>query len=331
MVTLQRQGRIGFYVGAVGEEASVVGASRRDGGGGLDLPLLPRARRPRSCAASRWSPSCCGLLGNGGDPMKGTADALPRGLEAGPLRLHQLAHRHPAHPRRGRRLGRPHQGRPDGLARLPRRRRHQLARLPRRPQLRRGAADPGGLRLPEQRLGHQHRRASGRPPPRPSPRRRPATACGRSGWTATTSWRCTRRPGGPGSWRWPARGRPCSSCVTYRMEGHSTSDDPRVYRPEALLEPWRQEATPSRGSASYLERRGALDDAADDAAAGRGARPAGRPRWPRPRPSAARRRSSQLFEDVYAEPLRQQREQREELEAAVAADPRWPNSRHPDA
>ncbi len=35
-----------------------------------------------------------------------------------------------------------------------------------------------------------------------------------------------------------------------------------------------------------------------------------------------------LFEDVYAEPLWQQREQREELEAAAAADPRVSDPRH---
>ena len=38
-----------------------------------------------------------------------------------------------------------------------------------------------------------------------------------------------------------------------------------------------------------------------------------------------------LFEDVYAEPLRQQREQLEELEAAISADPRVANPRHSDA
>jgi 2-oxoisovalerate dehydrogenase E1 component alpha subunit len=28
--------------------------------------------------------------------------------------------------------------------------------------------------------------------------------------------------------------------LTYRIEGHSTSDDPRAYRPESTLEPWRR-------------------------------------------------------------------------------------------
>jgi hypothetical protein len=38
-----------------------------------------------------------------------------------------------------------------------------------------------------------------------------------------------------------------------------------------------------------------------------------------------------LFEDVYAEPLRQQREQLEEVLEAVRADPRVANPRHSDA
>jgi 2-oxoisovalerate dehydrogenase E1 component alpha subunit len=38
-----------------------------------------------------------------------------------------------------------------------------------------------------------------------------------------------------------------------------------------------------------------------------------------------------LFEDVYAEPLRQQRDQLDELRAAMAADPRVANPRHADA
>ena len=29
-------------------------------------------------------------------------------------------------------------------------------------------------------------------------------------------------------------------CVTYRLEGHSPSDDPRAYRPAELVEPWRK-------------------------------------------------------------------------------------------
>jgi pyruvate dehydrogenase E1 component alpha subunit len=118
-------------------------------------------------------------------------------------------------------------------------------------------------------------------------------------------------------------------CVTYRVEGHSTSDDPRVYRPAEHVEPWKKR-DPILRVRRLLLRRGALDEAADvrlrdevreeiqralrEAAA-----------FP-PKPAV-----ETLFEDVYAEPLRQQREQLEELEAAMAADPRVANPRHSDA
>ncbi len=118
-------------------------------------------------------------------------------------------------------------------------------------------------------------------------------------------------------------------CVTYRVEGHSTSDDPRAYRPAELVEPWKRK-DPIQRVRRYLARREALDEVGDarlredvreqiqialrEAEA-----------FP-PKPPVAT-----MFEDVYAEPLRQQREQREELEAAIAADPRVANPRHSDA
>lgn len=118
-------------------------------------------------------------------------------------------------------------------------------------------------------------------------------------------------------------------CVTYRVEGHSTSDDPRSYRPAELVEPWKRK-DPLLRMRRFLMLRGALDEAADarlrdelreeiqralrDAEA-----------FP-PKPPL-----ETLFEDVYAEPLRQQREQLQELEAAIAADPRVANPRHADA
>ncbi len=117
--------------------------------------------------------------------------------------------------------------------------------------------------------------------------------------------------------------------VTYRMEGHSTSDDPRAYRPDVLLEPWKRR-DPIRRVRSHLLRRGALDDAGDArlrdevraeiVAALREAESRA------PKPSVA-----SLFAEVYAEPLRQQREQLEELESALADDARISDPRHADA
>jgi pyruvate dehydrogenase E1 component alpha subunit len=109
-------------------------------------------------------------------------------------------------------------------------------------------------------------------------------------------------------------------CVTYRMEGHSTSDDPRAYRDAALVEPWRRK-DPLARVRRYLAHRGALDDAGD-ARLHAGVREEILAALREAEALPPRPPLESLFEDVYAEPLWQQREQRAELEAAVAADPR---------
>ncbi len=53
-------------------------------------------------------------------------------------------------------------------------------------------------------------------------------------------------------------------CVTYRMEGHSTSDDPRAYRPAELVDPWRKK-DPILRLRTHLGWRGILSDAEDAA------------------------------------------------------------------
>lgn len=105
--------------------------------------------------------------------------------------------------------------------------------------------------------------------------------------------------------------------VTYRLDAHTTSDDPRAYRPEELVEPWRRK-DPLPRLRRYLSRRGALSDAEHDrlrdevreelraAIAEAEALPASPP-------------LESLFEDVYAQPLRQQRDQLAELRGAVGA------------
>jgi 2-oxoisovalerate dehydrogenase E1 component alpha subunit len=80
----------------------------------------------------------------------------------------------------------------------------------------------------------------------------------------------------------------------------------------------------------YLEARGALDAEAD-------ARLREEVRLELQRAVAeaealpAKPPIATMFEDVYAEPLRQQREGLLELESALAADPRVANPRHSDA
>ncbi len=117
--------------------------------------------------------------------------------------------------------------------------------------------------------------------------------------------------------------------VTYRVEGHTTSDDPRAYRPDELVEPWKAR-DPIDRIGKYLRRRGALDDAGDARLRDEVRDELGAAlREAEARP--ARPAVQSLFEDVYAEPLRQQREQLEELEAALADDPRIGDPRHVDA
>jgi 2-oxoisovalerate dehydrogenase E1 component alpha subunit len=118
-------------------------------------------------------------------------------------------------------------------------------------------------------------------------------------------------------------------CVTYRLEGHSTSDDPRAYRPAELVAPWK-EKEPILRTRRYLERRGALD-AASDARLREEVRGEIQRALAEAEAFPAKPPVESLFEHVYAEPLRQQKEQLEELEEALAADPRVGNPRHSDA
>ncbi|APR74899.1 Branched-chain alpha-keto acid dehydrogenase, E1 component, alpha subunit protein [Minicystis rosea] len=50
--------------------------------------------------------------------------------------------------------------------------------------------------------------------------------------------------------------------LTYRLSGHSTSDDPKAYRPEQWLEPWRRQ-DPIARVRRHLERTGTWSDAKD--------------------------------------------------------------------
>lgn len=108
--------------------------------------------------------------------------------------------------------------------------------------------------------------------------------------------------------------------VTYRLEAHTTSDDPRAYRPEALVAPWRAK-DPIPRLRRHLVRRGVLGEAAharirDEVREEIRAALAEAEALP-PKPPL-----ESLFDDVYASPLRPQQEQLEELRAAIAADPR---------
>ena len=82
--------------------------------------------------------------------------------------------------------------------------------------------------------------------------------------------------------------------------------------------------------AAFLRGRGVLAEA-DEARIAADARSAVQRAIQEAEAHPARPPVETLFQHVYAEPLRQQREQLEELEGAIAADPRVANPRHSDA
>ena len=99
--------------------------------------------------------------------------------------------------------------------------------------------------------------------------------------------------------------------VTYRIGSHTSSDDPRAYRDERLVEPWRKR-DPILRLGRFLRREGILSEEAERELRGavreevREAIGAAESQPPRPTEES-------LFEDVYAEPQWQQREQLAEL------------------
>jgi pyruvate dehydrogenase E1 component alpha subunit len=98
--------------------------------------------------------------------------------------------------------------------------------------------------------------------------------------------------------------------LTYRIEGHSTSDDPKAYRPEAGVEPWKR-LDPLARLRRHLDRTGGMNDAAHkeiEATADAELRAAVAAAEKTPPPSL-----ESMFEDVFAEPPWHLREQREAL------------------
>jgi 2-oxoisovalerate dehydrogenase E1 component alpha subunit len=114
-------------------------------------------------------------------------------------------------------------------------------------------------------------------------------------------------------------------CVTYRVEGHSTSDDPRAYRSADEVERWRAR-DPILRLGRYLGWKKLLGSA-DTERMRTEAREQVRSAVEEAEAFAAKPALETLFEGVYAEPLWQQREQLEEIRAAIAADPRAASAR----
>ena len=327
MVTLQREGRIGFYIGSIGEEATVFGSAAAM----RETDWIFPSYREHGAALMRGMPLAtfvCGLLGNAGDAVKGRQ--MPCHESWRPGRYASVSS--PVATEIPHAVGAAWAARLKG---------DDMVSLAYFGEGATSAADfHAGLNLAAVRkvpvvfLCRNNGWAISVPRERQTASEtiaQKAIAYGMRGERVDGNellavHAVTRRARERAA---AGEGPTLVECVTYRMEGHSTSDDPRVYRPAALVEPWRRK-DPILRVRRFLERRGLLDEPA-------AARMAAEIREEIQR--AIREAESMpakppvetLFEDVYAEPLRQQREQLDELRAAIAADPRVANPRRSDA
>ena len=318
MVTLQRQGRIGFYIGAIGEEATVLGTAT----GLMPQDWIFPSYREHGAALLRGMPLetfVCDLLGNAGDRMLGHQMPCHEAWRPG----HFLSISAPIATQVPHAVGAAVAARIKG---------HDMVAL--------AYFGEGATSANDFHTGMNFAGVSRAPV---------VLVCRNNGWaisvpielqTASPTFaqkalayglrgervdgndvfavrNATRRARERAA---AGQGGTLLECVTYRIEGHSTSDDPRAYRPAELVEPWRRK-DPILRLARYLEWRKALTAEAAEAARA-GARDAIRKAVEAAEAFAPKPALETLFEGVYAEPLWQQREQLEELRAAVEADPR---------
>ncbi len=316
MVVLQRQGRIGFYVGAVGEEATIIGTAAATD----DRDWIFPCYREHAAALLRGLPLrsfICNLLGNAEDPARGRQMPCHETWRPGrytsvsaPIAT-QLPHA-------------------VGAAWAARIKGEDMVALA---YFGEGATSANDFHTAANFAGA---------------RKVPVVfVCRNNGWAISTPREAQtasetiaqkaigygihgeRVDGNDllavvGAMR-RARARAAAGdgptlleCVTYRLGAHTTSDDPRAYRTDEVVEAWRKK-DPIRRMRRFLERQGLLPDGKDAAlhdavreeirAAIADAEAVGPPP------------PESLFDDVYAEPLRQQREQREELLADAPARP----------
>ena len=318
MVTLQRQGRIGFYIGSIGEEATVFGTAA----GMEERDWIFPCYREHGAALLRGMPLAifmCDLLGNAGDAMKGHQMPCHEAWRQG----HFASISAPIATQIPQAVG---------AAWAARIRGDDMVALT---YFGEGATSANDFHTGLNFAGV---------------RKAPVVfACRNNGWaisvprerqTASETiaqkaiaygirgervdgndllavYNATRRARARAA---AGEGPTLLECVTYRLEGHSTSDDPRAYRPAELVEPWRKK-DPLKRMHAFLERRGVLSAAEEkrfrDEVKNEIQKALQEAESLPPRPPL-----ETLFEGVYAEPLWQQREQLEELREAVAADPR---------
>ncbi|HEY7724933.1 MAG TPA: thiamine pyrophosphate-dependent enzyme [Anaeromyxobacteraceae bacterium] len=324
MVALQRQGRIGFYIGAFGEEATVLGTAAAMAPGDWIFPCY----REHAAALLRGMPLTtfvCDLLGNAGDRMLGHQmpchEAWRPGLYASissPIAT-QIPHA-------------------VGAAWAARIRGEEMVSLVYFGEGATSANDfhtglnfAGVHRVPTVFVCRNNGWAISVPRERQTAAEtiaQKAVAYGIRGervdgndlLAVVAATRRARARAAAGE------GPTLLECVTFRMEGHSTSDDPKAYRPPEVVEPWRKK-DPILRLRSYLEGRGLVGEAAD-AALQADVKEEIQKAVREAEAFEAKPPLETMFQGVYAEPLWQQREQLEDVRAAVAADPRVANPRH---
>ncbi len=318
MIQLQRQGRIGFYIGSIGEEATVLGAAE----GMAPQDWIFPCYREHGAAILRGLPLAkflCDLLGNAGDLMEG----------------HQMPCHEAFRPGRFASISSPiatQIPQAVGAGWAARIKKDDMVPLVYFGEGATSANDfhtglnfAGVRKVPVVFVCRNNGWAISVPRERQTAAvtiAEKALAYGMKGervdgndllavYEATRLARARAAAG---------EGPTLIECVTYRMEGHSTSDDPRVYRPAELVDPWRKK-DPILRLKGHLVWRGLLSESEDaairDAVA---AEIQAALREAEALPSKPPLES--LFDGVYAQPLWQQREQLEELRSAVAADPR---------
>jgi len=313
MIAMQRQGRIGFYIGSIGEEATVLGSAR-----GMEPQdwLFP-SYREHGAALMRGMPLAtfvCNLLGNAGDPVLGHQMPCHEAWRPG----HFASISSPIATQV------PHAV---GAAWAARIRGDDMVSLA---WFGEGATSAGDFHAGLNFAGV---------------RKVPVVfVCRNNGWAISVPRdvqtgsetiaqkaiaygvagervdgndvlaviAATRRARARAA---AGEGPTLLECVTYRVEGHSTSDDPRAYRPASLVEPWRRK-DPILRMRLFLEKRGLLGDG-DDARIRAATKQRILDAIGEAEREEAKPPAETLFEGVYAEPLWQQREQlsglREEL------------------
>ena len=183
------------------------------------------------------------------------------------------------------------------------------------------------LRLPQQRLGHL-RAGEQQTAAKTFAAKASATACRACGSTATTCSRCGGRTRGERARAARGEGPTLIEASPTACEGHSSSDDPSVYRdPTEPVEPGRRRI-PILRLRALPRPPGPVDEAADARLRDEIRRGASSARSREAEAFAPSRRSRRCSTTSTRSCSWHQREQLAELEQAIAEDPRVANPRH---